>query len=95
MSSKFHPDSRLNPSQHVSNDSNNENILDLIEQRELNRRGFLKSTLSATAGATAAAVLGTNIVDGIVNQAHAAPPPVGGIGFTSVPPTLPLRSPTK
>lgn len=85
MSSKFHPDSKLNPSLTVSNNSGNPSIFDLIEQRQLNRRGFLKTSLGATAGATAVAVLGTNIIDGLTNAAHAAPAPVGGIGFSSVP----------
>ncbi len=81
MSSKFHPDSKLSPSLSVSNDSGNPSIFDLIEQRQLDRRGFLKTSL----GATAVAVLGTSILDTLTNVAHAAPSPVGGIGFTSVP----------
>lgn len=81
MSSKFHPDSKLSPSLSVSNDSGNPSIFDLIEQRQLGRRGFLKTSL----GATAVAVLGTSILDTLTNVAHAAPSPVGGIGFTSVP----------
>ncbi|MGQ9862078.1 MAG: PhoX family protein [Thiobacillaceae bacterium] len=84
MSSKLHPDSRLNPSQSVSNASGNPSILDLIEQRQLTRRGFLKTSLGATAGATALATLGAGVVDGMTNYAKAAPPPLGSIGFTSV-----------
>jgi secreted PhoX family phosphatase len=88
MSSSLHPDGRLNPSQSISNDSGNPSILELIEQRQLTRRGFLKGSLGATAGATAAAVLGSSIVDGVTNFAEAAPPPSGSIGFTSVPPNV-------
>ena len=50
MTSKLHPDSRLNPSQSVSNESGNESIFDVIEQRQLSRRGFLKTSAGATAG---------------------------------------------
>jgi secreted PhoX family phosphatase len=85
MSSKLHPDSKLNPSQAVSNDSGNPSILDLIEQRQLTRRGFLKTSLGATAGATALATLGSSVVDGLTNYAQAAPAPLGGIGFAAVP----------
>lgn len=85
MSSTLHPDSRLNPSQTISNDTGNPSILDLIEQRQLTRRGFLKTSLGATAGATALATLGAGVVDGMTNYAKAAPPPTGSIGFTPVP----------
>ncbi len=93
MSSKLHPDSRLNPSQTSSNGSGNESIHDLIEQRGLSRRCFLRNSAGATAGVTALAVLGTNVLDGLGNLANAAPAPIGGIGFTSIPPNLYL-SPT-
>ena len=84
MSSTLHPDGKLNPHDSVANSSQNPSILDLIEQRQLSRRGFLKSSLGASAGATAAAVLGTGVMDGLTNCAQAAP--IGGaIGFTSVP----------
>ncbi|MEW5789421.1 MAG: PhoX family phosphatase [Pseudomonadota bacterium] len=81
MSSNLHPDGKLNPGIQDVNQSGNESILDLIEQRQLSRRGFLKGSL----GATAVAVLGSNVVDGMSNYAKAAPAPLGGIGFTSVP----------
>jgi secreted PhoX family phosphatase len=80
MSSALHPDGKLNPSIQDVNSSGNDNILDLIEQRKLSRRGFLKGSL----GATTMAVLGTSLVDGMSNYAKAAPAPLGGIGFTSV-----------
>ncbi len=85
MSSALHPDRKLNPSQTVSNDSGNPSILDLIEQRKLDRRAFLKTSLGATAGATALATLGSAVMDGLSNYAQAAPAPLGGIGFSSVP----------
>jgi secreted PhoX family phosphatase len=84
MSSRLHPDGRLNPSQTTSNDSANDSIGTLIERRQLGRRAFLKGS----AGATAAAVLGSNVVDGLTNLAEAAPAPAGGIGFTSVAPNF-------
>ncbi|MDP2267347.1 MAG: PhoX family phosphatase [Thiobacillus sp.] len=93
MSSTRHPDSKLNPSQHVSNDSGNDSIIDLIEQRQLSRRGFLKTSLGTTAGLGAmsmmgGAVLGSAVMDGLTNFAQAAAPasvPSAGIGFTPVP----------
>ncbi|HQU63378.1 MAG TPA: DUF839 domain-containing protein, partial [Nitrosomonas sp.] len=59
MSSKLHPDGKLNPSHTSSNDSANGSILEIIEERRLNRREFLKSSASATAGAAALTVMGT------------------------------------
>jgi uncharacterized protein len=81
MSSTLHPDGKLNPSHTVANDSANPSINELIEQRLISRRDFLKTT----AGASALAVLGTGVVDGMTNYAEATPAPVGSIGFTSVP----------
>ena len=86
MSSTLHPDGKLNPSLAQSNDAANPSIHDLIAQRPLTRRGFLKTSL----GAGAAAVLGGVAVDGVSNSALAATPgispsPVGGIGFQAVP----------
>jgi len=85
MSSILHKDSKLNPCLETSNESGNNSIIDLIDQRMLSRRGFLKGSVGATAGATAMAVLGSSVVDGLTNYAEAAPPPLGAIGFTSVP----------
>jgi uncharacterized protein len=88
MSSSLHPDGKLNPSIQDINPSENESILDLIEYRQLSRRGFLKGSAGATAGATAMAVLGCGMVDGMTNFVKAAgqsPSPLGGIGFISVP----------
>lgn len=95
MSSKLHPDGKLSPQDTVANTSGNESILDLIQQREMNRRGFLKTSLGATAGVTATAVLGSAVVDGMTNVAEAKHFGHGGhghacgeIGFTSVPPNV-------
>jgi hypothetical protein len=84
MSSVLHPDSKLNPSQVSHNDSGNPSIFELIEQRPVSRRGFLKSSAGLSAGATAAAVLGSGVIDSLTNFATAAPAPLGGIGFTAV-----------
>jgi hypothetical protein len=78
----------LNPHDTVTNASGNPSILQLIEQRQLSRRNFLKSSLGATAGATAMAVLGSTVVDGLTNFAKAAPAPAGGIDFEAVPPNV-------
>lgn len=94
MSSTRHPDSKLNPSQTISNDSGNDSIIDLVEQRQLSRRGFLKTSLGTTAGLGAmgmlgGGVLGSALLDGLSNFALAdAPAPATGIGFTSVAPNL-------
>ena len=85
MSSKLHADGTSNPHDTVANPSAATSILDVIEQRRLSRRGFLKTSVGATAGATAVAVLGSTVVDGLTNYAKAAPAPRGGIGFDSVP----------
>ncbi|MGF1645055.1 MAG: PhoX family phosphatase [Thiotrichales bacterium] len=82
MSSNLHPDGKLNPSNSVSNRSGNESILDVIEQRQLSRRGFLKTT----AGAAAMTVFGASAVDVVTNEAEAGRPKNGmaRIGFTAV-----------
>ncbi|ATE62624.1 PhoX family protein [Thauera sinica] len=76
MSIPFHPDNdeTINPSANAS-------INDLIEQRKLSRRGFLKGSFGAT---TIAALGGSAIADGLTNFAQAAPSPIGGIGFSPV-----------
>jgi hypothetical protein len=84
MSSKLHPDGRINPPALTeSNDSGNPSIHELIAQHPMTRRGFFKTSL----GATAAAVLGSNLMDGLSHTAAAAgisPSPSGSIGFTPV-----------
>jgi uncharacterized protein len=84
MSSVLHPDGHQNAGSTVANDAGNPSILDLIEQRTLTRRGFLKTT----AGATALGIVGSGLVDATTNYANAAPSPIGGIGFTPVPANL-------
>jgi uncharacterized protein len=49
MSSKLHPDGKLNPSDSVTNSSGNDSILDLIEARQISRRNFLRGSLGAAA----------------------------------------------
>jgi secreted PhoX family phosphatase len=88
MSSKLHPDGKLNPSQATSNESGNVSIRELIARRQLSRRGFLKGSAGAAAGASAVAVLGSGVVEGLTNLAEAAPAPSGAIGFTSVAPNV-------
>jgi secreted PhoX family phosphatase len=88
MSSALHPDGKLNPSDSVCNTSHNDSIGELIEQRMLARRTFLKGSL----GASALAVFsGTALIDTLTNTAQAAtltPSPLGGIGFSPVPANL-------
>lgn len=84
MSSKLHPDGKLNPSDVITNDSGNSSILEIIEQRKLTRRNFLKSSVSATAGVTALTVMSSSVVDGLLNYAEAAQNPVGTIGFIPI-----------
>jgi secreted PhoX family phosphatase len=84
MSSKLHPDGKLNPSDVTSNDSGNPALIDIITQRKLTRRDFLKSSASATAGVTALTVLNAGVIDGALNYAEAAQQPLGTIGFTPV-----------
>jgi len=80
MSSQMHPDSRLRPHTGASNESGNPSILALIEERQVSRRAFLKSS---AAGAVALAGVGT--VTGVASSAEAAPAPTGDIGFLPVP----------
>lgn len=68
MSSSLHPDGKLASNQAVCttcNESDNPCLHDLIEQRQMTRRGFLKTSLGATAGATALATLGSSVIDGL------------------------------
>ena len=81
MSSRLHPDGKLNPHDTLVNESENASIVDVIEQRMLTRRNFLKTSF----GATTVAALGSGVVDALTNYANAAPAPAGGIGFESVP----------
>lgn len=80
MSSPFHPDNDA-----TINPSSNPSINELIEQRKLSRRGFLKGSFGATA---IAAFGGATVADSLTNLAQAAPSPIGGIGFSSVAPNI-------
>jgi len=66
------------------NRSGNESIRDVLDRVDPARRRFMKGTLG-TAMLTA---FGGSALVAAVQQAFAAPAPVGGIGFTSVPPSL-------
>lgn len=86
MSSKLHPDGKLNPSDVTSNDCDNSNIQEIIEQRKLTRRDFLKTSASAAVTATALSAVSTSVIGEILNDTEASknlnPPET--IGFTSV-----------
>lgn len=43
VSSQLHPDSALEPTDECSNPSPNPSFNDVLEQRQLSRRGFLKA----------------------------------------------------
>ena len=98
MSSKLHPDGKLNPSDSVTNTSGNDSILDLIEARQISRRNFLRGSLGAAAmvavgGGVAAAAMSSPASAKPVARAIAAaylrsPSPAGAIGFASVAPNL-------
>lgn len=74
-----HPDN-----DHSLNQSGNESIRDVIDRVDPSRRRFMQGTLG-TAMLTA---FGGSALVGAVKEALAAPAPVGGIGFASVPPSL-------
>lgn len=84
MSSKLHPDGKLNPSDVVTNDSDNSAIFEVIEQRKLSRREFLKSSASAAAGVTAMNVLGTAVASRWSFPGGDGFQPPAAIGFTPV-----------
>ncbi|MCB1949455.1 PhoX family phosphatase [Nitrosomonas sp.] len=91
MSSTLHPDSKTNPSKLTVNDSGNQSISDIIEQRQLSRRGFLKSSAGAAAGVSASAVLGACAPSVLAKRKNTYDRPAGEIGFTAVSPnTLPM-----
>jgi secreted PhoX family phosphatase len=81
MSSSFHPDHAGHEDRPISNPSDSATLGDMIERRVFSRRGFLRSSV-ATGGVALAA--GTGLA-ALSNGAEAAPPPIGGIGFASVP----------
>lgn len=83
MSSALHPDRNNNLALTTSNESGNPSLYDVIEADRLSRRAFLRGSLAITA-----AVFGGTLFDGLVRLAYAAPAPVNGIGFDSVPANL-------
>ncbi|MFN7087418.1 MAG: PhoX family protein [Burkholderiales bacterium] len=89
MSSSRHPDSKLNPSQVVSNDSGNRDIYDVIAQRPMTRRDFFRTSATAAAGVAITATLGGALVGSreaiadVVVEMPTTGSPV--IGFTPVP----------
>lgn len=85
VSSQLHPDSVNAPTDDGSNPSVNPSFKDVLDRRQLSRRGFLKSSVATTAGVTAVTVLGGTVLDALTRYAQAAPAPLGGIGFASVP----------
>jgi len=75
----------LHPDNDVSiNPSSNESIRDVLDRVDPSRRRFMKGSL----GAAMLTAFGGNAMMAAVQNAFAAPPPVGGIGFASVPPSL-------
>ena len=85
MSSDLHPGRALDAHDETSNPASNPAFEQVLAQRLVSRRGFLKHSAATTAGLTAASVFGGSLLDAVFNPALAAPAPVGGIGFTSVP----------
>ncbi|SOD17676.1 PhoX family protein [Nitrosomonas ureae] len=86
MSSKLHPDGRLNPSDVTRNDSGNRTLQEIVEQQKLTRRDFLMVSAGATATVTALSVLSTAAIGEILNGAEVSHSlnPLGTIGFTPV-----------
>lgn len=91
MSSKLHPDGKLNPSNLVTNYSSNHSILDIIEQRRVTRRNFLKSSAGTVAGISAATVLGIAAKEVTAKRHPKIEPAIGAIGFSAISPnTAPM-----
>ncbi|MCS6786730.1 MAG: PhoX family phosphatase, partial [Thiobacillaceae bacterium] len=96
MSNPLHPDSRLDPCLSCSNESGNPTILDIIEQRLLDRRQFFKLSAGAMASLSALSLVGCNddssaaetTAASSVNPGSRSPSPTGGIGFASVRPNV-------
>jgi secreted PhoX family phosphatase len=88
VSSALHPDRKNNPAPTTSNESGNPSLHDAIDARTLSRRAFLQRSLGITAGALGGSLFGSSLFDGLVRRAYAAPAPVNGIGFDSVPANL-------
>ncbi|SOD40460.1 PhoX family protein [Nitrosovibrio sp. Nv4] len=84
MSSALHPDGKANPSHASSNKSRNPALNDLIDAHKLSRRAFLQGSL----GITVTAAFGGSLFGSLVRRAYAAPAPLVGIDFNSVPANL-------
>ncbi len=86
MSSKLHPDGKLNPSDVTSNDGGNNTLQEIIEQRKLTRRDFLITSAGTTAAVTALSVLSNAAIGEILNGTKALQDinSLGIIGFTPV-----------
>ena len=87
MSSTLHPDGKTNPCRTSSNDSGNPSLHELIDARKVSRRRFLQSSLGV-----ATVAFSGSFIQGLVKHAYAAPAPLNGIGFTSVPVNLYLSA---
>jgi secreted PhoX family phosphatase len=74
-----HPDNDVS-----INPSSNESIRDVLDRVDPSRRRFMKGSL----GAAMLTAFGGNAMMAAVQSAFAAPPPVGGIGFASMPPSV-------
>ena len=85
MSSQLHPDSTPTPSDPSDHPCATPSFQDVRAQRQFSRRGFLKGSVATTASVSAATVFGGTVLDAFTRYATAAPAPLGGIGFTSVP----------
>ena len=84
MSSSRHPDSKLNPSQVVSNDSGNRDIYELIAERPMTRRDFFRLSAGAAAGVAVTATLGGTLIGSGEAMAAVAVPASPTIGFTPI-----------
>lgn len=84
MSSSLHPDSKLNPSQAVSNDSGNRDIYEVIAQRPMTRRDFFRTSATAAAGVAITATLGGALVGSREAHAIVSAPVSPVINFTPV-----------
>ena len=86
MSSKLHPDGKLNPSDVTSNDGGNSALQEIIEQRKLTRRDFLITSAGTTATVTALSVLSNVAIGEILNgtKAPQSMNSLGAIDFTPI-----------
>lgn len=88
MSSKLHPDSKLKINDITCNESNNPSMMEIIEQRKISRREFLKSSVTATAGITTMTFLGTAAMESMASFAEDVSKHSPLLGFNPVSPNL-------